>query len=134
MNETELIKIKSQGETGKIQFKRKFDNQEKKILFNRLKKENAFCSYAPASVTLKNVDDDTLIEKVLLHLDIDDINRLFALYPKTKIKKVWRTRLCPLEPYYNGLNRLFAYIYFDVKNPDRYIKRQSRQHIKELVK
>jgi len=105
----------------------------KKFLFNRLKKENAFWSYAPSSVLLKNMDDDTLIEKVLLHLDIDDINRLFALYPKAKIKKVWRTRLCPLEPYYNGLNRLFAYIYFDVKNPDRYIKRQSKKHIKELV-
>ena len=107
---------------------------DKKYLFGRLKKENAFWSYAPASVLLKNVDDDTLIEKVLLHLDIDDINRLFAIYPKAKIKSVWRTRLCPHEPYYNGLNRLFAYIYFDIKNPDRYIKRQSRQHIKKLVK
>ena len=108
-------------------------DRNKKILFGRLQKENAFWSYDPASVSLNNMVDDMLIEKVMLHLDIDDINRLFAIYPKARIKRVWRTRLCPLEPYYNGLNRLFAYIYFDVKNPDRYIKRQSRIHIKKLI-
>ena len=71
-----------------------------------------------------------LIEKVLLHLDIDDINRLFSIYPKSKIKKMWQTRLCTLEPYFNGLNRLFACMYFDVKNPDRYIKRQLQKQNK----
>ena len=108
--------------------------KDKSLLFRRLQKENAFWSYESASVSLKNLDDDMLIEKVMLHLDIDDINRLFVLYPKARIKKVWSTRLCPLEPYYNGLNRLFAYMYFDIKNPDRYIKAQSAKHIKELIK
>ena len=107
--------------------------KSKALLFRHLKKENAFWSYDPASVTLKNIDDNMLIEKVMLHLDIDNINRLFALYPKAKIKKVWRTRLCPLEPYYNGLNRLFAYMYFDIKNPDKYIKTQRTKHIKEML-
>ena len=104
-----------------------------RFLFRRLQKENAFWSYDPTFVSLKNIDDDMLIEKVMLHLDIVDVNRLFAIYPKGRIKKVWRTRLCPLEPYYNGLNRLFAYIYFNIKNPDIYIKRQQAKHIKELI-
>lgn len=107
-------------------------NKKKAFLFRRLQKENAFWSYDPASVSLKDMDDDMLIEKVMLHLDIDDINRLFAIYSKAYIKKVWRTRLCPLEPYYNGLNRLFAYMYFDVSNPDRYIKYQCAKHRKQL--
>ena len=107
-------------------------NRNKVFLFRRLQKENAFWSYDPVSVSLKNIDDDMLIEKVMLHLDINDINRLFVLYPKTKIKKVWRNRLCPLEPYYNKLNRLYAYMYFDIRNPDRYIKYQCRKHKKEL--
>ena len=108
--------------------------RRKNLLLRKLKKENAFWSYAPASVTFRNVDDDTLIEKVMLHLDIDSINQLFEIFPKTHIKRVWQTRLCPLEPYYNGLNRMLAYIYFDIKNPDRYIAQQSRKHIKELIK
>ena len=109
-----------------------WQNKNRNLLLRHLQKENAFWSYDPATVSLKNIDDDMLIEKVLLHLDIDDINRLFGIYSKAKIKKVWRTRLCPLEPYYNGINRLFAYIYFDVKNPDRYIKTQCSKHLKKL--
>ena len=109
-------------------------NKNKALLFKHLKKEKTFWSYDPESVSIKNMDDDMLIEKTLLHLDIDDINRLFTMFPKSRIKKIWRTRLCPLEPYYNGLNRMFAYIYFDVKNPDRYIKIQCRKHIKEVCK
>jgi hypothetical protein len=81
---------------------------------------------------LSNLDDDRLIEKVMLHLDIEDINSLFGIYPKSKIKKVWQTRLCPLEPYYNGLNRLIAYIYFDIKKPDKYILKQCSNHKKKL--
>jgi len=107
-------------------------DRNKALLFRHLQKENAFWSYDLASVSLKNMDDDMLIEKTLLHLDIDDINRLFIMFPKTRIKKVWRTRLCPLDPYYNGLNRLFAYMYFDIRNPDRYIKMQGVKHKKEL--
>ncbi|MDR1155371.1 MAG: hypothetical protein LBL04_11745 [Bacteroidales bacterium] len=109
-------------------------DRNKHLLFRHLQKENAFWSYDPSFVKLENLKDEMFIEKVMLHLDIDDINRLFALYPKARIKKVWRTRLCPLEPYCNGLNRLFAYMYFDIKNPDRYIKAQRAKHIRELVK
>ena len=109
-------------------------DKNKVLLFKHLQKENAFWSYDPSSVSLKKIDDDMLIEKTLLHLDIDDINRLFAMFPKSKIKKVWRSRLCPLEPYFNGINRLYAYIYFDIRNPDRYIKSQSRKHMKYLCK
>ena len=76
-------------------------NKNKALLFRHLQQENAFWSYDPTSVSLKNMDDDTFIEKVMLHLDIEDINHLFTLYSKSKIKKVWQTRLCPLEPYYN---------------------------------
>ena len=103
-------------------------DSNKALLFRHLQKEKAFWSYDPVSVSLQNIDDDMLIEKVMLHLDIDDINRLFILYPKAKIKEVWRTRLCPLEPYYNALNRLYAYLYFDIRNPDRYIKSQCTKH------
>ena len=107
---------------------------DKALLFRRLQKEKAFWSYDPTSVSLQNMDDDMLIEKVMLHLDIDDINRLFILYPKARIKKVWRTRLCPLDPYYNALNRLYAYLYFDIRNPDRYIKSQCIKHRKEFFR
>ena len=55
-----------------------------KDLIKKLNKEHAFWSYDKASVV--HITDDILIEKVLLHLDIDDIKILFKLYPKIKIQ------------------------------------------------
>jgi hypothetical protein len=92
----------------------------------------AFWSYPPDSVTIENISDELLIEKTLVHLDIDDINKLFTVFPSKTIKDVWKTRLCPQEPYYHGLNVMLAYLYFDIKNPERYIKTQSSKHLKSL--
>jgi hypothetical protein len=94
-----------------------------------LKKEHAFWSYDPASVTLARMGDDFLIEKVLYHLDWEDIMRLFEIYPKTQIKNVWKNNLCPLGDYFDRMNILFATVLFDIKNPKRYIKTQSNRYI-----
>jgi ABC-type glutathione transport system ATPase component len=58
----------------------------------------------------------------LVHLDIDDINKLVTVFSSKTIKDVWKTCLCTQEPYYHGLNEMLAYLYFDIKNPERYIK------------
>jgi hypothetical protein len=105
-------------------------NAVKKDLFNKLLLAKAFWSYE--TVTLEQMSDDFLIEKTLLHLDIDDINLLFVLYPEKQIKQVWKERLCPLEPYYHDLNKLFAVAYFRIKNPVRYLKIISKRHLNAL--
>jgi hypothetical protein len=102
----------------------------KKKLFETLLLAKAFWSYD--IVCLDKMSDDFLIEKVLLHLDIDDINRLFSIYPERKIKEVWQNRLCPLEPYYHDLNKLFAVAYFHIKNPVRYLKMMRKRHLNAL--
>ena len=55
-------------------------NKLRQSLFRKLKRENAFWSYNPESVTLRNCDDDTLICKTLVHLDIKEINQLFSIF------------------------------------------------------
>lgn len=92
----------------------------KSDLAERLKQQKAFWSYDPASIT--TIPDKVLIEKVLLYLDIEDINRLFNLFPKKAIKKIWKEKMLIQEPMYHGLNRLFAFLYFEIKDPDRYIR------------
>ncbi len=79
-----------------------------------------------------DIPDDILIEKSLIYLDIYDINKLFKLYSQSKIKKVWLNRLVVQGDYYNKLNRLIAWMYFDIKNPDKYIKRVVNEHYKKL--
>ena len=78
------------------------------------------------------VPDEILIEKTLLYLDIDDINQLFSIYPYQKIKQVWRERLVIQGHYYKRLNKLLAWLYFDVKNPEKYIKTTITQHINKI--
>jgi hypothetical protein len=93
--------------------------QLKKILTEKLKRENVFWSFDQSS--LSEIPDDILIEKVLLHLDIDDIKLLFRLFPEKEIKSVWKESMLSQEPMYHQLNRLYAFLFFEIKNPDRYI-------------
>jgi len=86
----------------------------------KLKNENAFWSFDPASHY--EISDEMLIEKVLLHLDLDDVNLLFRLFPKKMILKIWKEKILPLEPMNHQLNRLYLILYFDIKDPDRYIR------------
>ena len=59
----------------------------KQELLAKLKQEHCFWSYNENSI--KDIPDDMLIEKTLLHLDLDEISQLFLIYPFKKIKQVW---------------------------------------------
>lgn len=89
-------------------------------LVDKLHQEHAFWSFD--KTTIGNISDDVLIEKVLLHLDIDDIISLFRMYPRKMIQRIWKDTMLAQEPMYHGLNRLYAFLLFDIKNPDRYIR------------
>ena len=92
----------------------------KKQLLAKLKQEHCLWSYTEDTVS--NISDDILIEKTLLHLDLEDIDQLFKIYSFHKVKRVWLDHLIPQEEYLYTLNRFLAWYYFKVKNPDRYIK------------
>ena len=59
---------------------------------------------------------DTLLKyKIALtmrHLDIDEINLLFKLFSKERIKSAWKRILVPEGEYLYTLNRFFAWYYF----------------------
>ena len=105
----------------------------KRLLFRHLKREHAFWSYDPTSVTLARMGDEFLIEKVLYHLDWEDIMRLFDIYPKTQIKEVWKNRLCPLGHYFGRMNNLYAAVLFDIKNPERYVRIQKNKFLRNKI-
>ena len=102
----------------------------KSDLTERLKQQKAFWSYDPASIS--TIPDVVIIEMVLLYLDIEDINRLFNLFPQKAIKKIWKEKMLVQEPLYHLLNRLYAFLYFDIKDPDRYIRDFVRNRYKLL--
>lgn len=107
------------------------NDQLHKDLVTKLHKEQAFWSYDISY--MKQLPDDVLIEKVLLHLDIDDIKILFKLYPKRKIQRVWKDKMLSQEPMFHGLNRLYSFLLFNIKNPDRYIREHKNKRYKSLI-
>ncbi len=93
-------------------------NYDRQILFEKIRKKNAFWSFRDVN----EIDDDLLVEKVMLLLDVDEINLLFKIFDKEFIRKIWEEKILRQEPYYHGLNRFFAWFYFGIENPDEYIK------------
>jgi len=107
-------------------------NKIRQSLFRKLKRENAFWSYNPESVTLRNCDDETLIYKTLVHLDIEEINQLFSIYDKAKVQEVWERELCIQGDFYRRLNKFLAYCYFNIDEPKKYIRKIERRHLKKI--
>jgi len=103
----------------------------RKQLFEELRDKRYLWSYDYMTVNEHSLTDEQLVEKVLMHLDMQSINKLFLVFPKHYIKEVWKQHLCPLEPRYHSTNVLFATIFFKIKNPHRYIKTQANRMIRK---
>lgn len=92
-------------------------------LVEKLKQKHVFWSYKFNDDNEKRIADDVLIENVLLHLDIEDIIKLYHLFPKKNIMQVWKKKLLPNNEIYASLNRFYAFWLFDIKDPDGYINK-----------
>lgn len=95
-------------------------NVVKSQLIDKLKEEHCFWSYDDSSV--QDIPDDILIELVMLHLDIDDINKLFLLYPYKYVKKTWIKNVVAQGEMWQNLNMFFAWYYFKAKQPKQYVR------------
>lgn len=100
-------------------------------LTNRLKEEHCFWSYEDSSV--RELSDDLLVEMVLLHLDIEDIDLLFKILPYKTVKKIWIEYVIPQGERYYLMNVFFAWFYFHVKNPKRYVKAMMTRALNKRI-
>lgn len=96
-------------------------------LVKELKDNNAFWSYSDVENSI--VDDDTLIEKTLRYLDLDEIKILFEMFNEKDIKRVWLERLVPQGDYLYSLNKFIAWYYFKAKRPGQYVKTMETKYI-----
>lgn len=95
-------------------------------LAEKLIRSGVFWSYA--NVKAEEISDEMLIEKVLIYLDIEEINSLFLIYPYRIIKEIWRKEILIQDPFYHSLNILLAFHYFHIKSPEKYIHSISHRH------
>jgi plasmid maintenance system antidote protein VapI len=100
-------------------------------LVKELLNVNAFWSYT--DIRAANVPDEELIEKTFIYLDLRDISKLFELYPREYIHKTWREKMAIQGDYLFNLNVMIALYYFNIRQPEKYLKRAERKHIKQLL-
>ena len=100
-------------------------------IIDKLIKAGGFWSYDERSVR-RAVSDHQLIEATLIKLDLDDIDRLFEIFSVRKIKSVWLKSMVVQGDYYYSLNRFFAWYYFGIRYPDRYLKSMVTRHLSRL--
>lgn len=110
---------------------RQYKESLRRELFERLELAHAFWSYD--NVTANNLPDELLIEKVFVHLDMDDIAKLFELFPKKYIQKVWRENMAVQGEYLFDLNVMIALVFFHIKKPEAFLHRQEMSHLKKLT-
>ena len=110
---------------------RQYKEELRKGLFEKLIQARAFWSYD--EVSTETLPDELLIEKVFVHLDMDDIAKLFELYPKKYIHKVWRENMAVQGEYLFDLNVMIALYFFHIRKPEAYLRRQELLHLKKLT-
>lgn len=110
----------------------KYKQQTKEMLAGQLLKANAFWSYSNSS--LDQIPDEELIEKVFIYLDMPEIAKLFELFSRDFLLNVWRSRLAVQGDYLINLNVMIALYYFNIKQPEKYLNRIEKEHIKQQLK
>ena len=103
----------------------------KKNLYKKLLDARAFWSYDMAGV--ETIPDEMLIEKTIVCLGHKELQILFEVFPKKYIKKVWRERLAIAGDYYKNINYMMAHIYFNIKDPEKYMKTVSTIYVKKIT-
>lgn len=99
----------------------------KHSLAEELINKNAFWSYS--DVKPEDISDEDLIEKTFIHLDMPQISKLFEIYTCQYLKQVWKERLVIQGDYLYNLNVMIALYYFNIRKPERYIKRIENEHL-----
>lgn len=73
----------------------------------------------------ENLDDDSIIEAALVHLDLEDMPMVLGIWSKSHLKRVWKERLVCQGKRMNILNYILAVKLFGVKHPDNYLARYA---------
>lgn len=124
-----------EGELVKIQSMQAIQQRKLSIrnyLCEMLVKKNAFWSYDVKS--FDDIPDEELIEKCFTTLDINDIDLMFEIFPRKRIRQVWLERLAIQGEYMQMLNVMIAIYYFGIKKPEKYLTKVEKRHINNLLK
>lgn len=101
---------------------------EKEKLFEKLKKEGLFWSY-DKNIKYENFNDSVFIEHTLKYGDFDDIKKLFELFGKRKVKKVWEKTM-KYDNRFIKINLLIARVFLGLKVQSKDLKGKNERRIR----
>ncbi len=102
---------------------RNVDMQKKKLnILKKIKAAGGLWSYQGIP---EHLDDDSVIEAGLVHLELEEMPLLFQIWSRAHIKKVWKERLVSQGRRMNILNYILAVKVFEINNPDSYLARYA---------
>ena len=93
--------------------------EKKKALTQYLDDMGALWSYRIELDTI--LSDRELIVKSLTYLELEEMDLLFDIFPYETVRDVWIKEMLPSD-YNIILNKILAYIIFDVDNFDEFRK------------
>ena len=73
----------------------------------------------------EHLDDDSIIEAALVHMELEDLPILYRIWSKSHLKRVWKERLVSQGKRMNILNYILAVKIFGVRHPDKYLARYA---------
>ena len=99
------------------------DIQSRKVaILERIKAAGGLWSYQGIP---EHLDDDSIIEAALVHLELEDLPMLLNIWSRSHLKRVWKERLVSQGKRMNILNYILAVKLFGVKHPDNYLIRYA---------
>lgn len=103
-------------------------HEKKRNLFFMLKQRAAFWSGSSDNPQEFNEEDDQeLIGKSLLYLELEEMDMLFDIYPYKKVKQHWLHHYVPQPDRYNTLNLILGIKVFHIYNIKSYLKRYGKK-------
>ena len=96
--------------------------EKRQDILEKIKANGGFWSYRGVP---EGLDNDSVIEAALIHLDLEDFPLIFGIWSKAHIKRVWKERLVSQGKRMNVLNYILALKIFGIRNPDKYISKYA---------
>ncbi len=84
--------------------------KDKQLLFDKIKQQGLFWSYSK-DIEYSEANDSLFIEQVLKYGDFLDLKKMFSLYGKRAVKRIWIEKLVK-DTRFIKLNYFLARIFF----------------------
>lgn len=106
------------------------DQQDKVVLFEKLKNKGAFWSYHP-DLQMNELSDRLFVEHILKYGDMNDIKQALQMFGREQVKQYWQATMID-DRRFIRLNLLLARVIFKMDVEADYFDKQPYTRMEKL--